>query len=94
MEEEQLAPSGMSDEIARRQRDKEMMREAFGDEVYERLYDLFSSHRRADPPTEPSYNEIKSIVGNVRALLNLAMKLDSIIFKEMVLERLPSMAQL
>jgi len=71
-----------------------MIREAMGEELYQRLYGFLLAHRQQDPPSEPEYSEIKAMVGHVRALLNLAMKLDDIIFHEVVLEKIPSMAQL
>ena len=46
MQEEEFAPSGQSDIIGRRQRDKEMMREAFGEQKYQELYGFLLDCRR------------------------------------------------
>lgn len=61
-----------------------------GPQLYQQLYDYLVHHRSQDPPTEPVNAELKDMVGNVRTLLNHAMKLDDIIFHEVVMTRIGS----
>lgn len=94
MKEEQNLLSGKQEIIAKRQRDKQIIEEAMGPELYQRLHDYLVHHRSQDPPTEPVYAEMKELTGNVKSLLTHAMRLDDIIFHEIVLSSFGSQAQL
>ena len=86
--------AGKQEIIAKRQRDKQMIEEVMGPELYQRIYEYLVHHRSQQPPTEPVYAEMKEIVGNVKSLLTHAMRLDDIIFHEIVLSSFGSQAQL
>lgn len=60
-----------------------------GEEKYQELFGVLVSYRSQPEVDERQmYDEIKERMGGVKEYLNLAFKLDNIIFHELVLENL------
>ena len=72
-----------------REQDKAQIREELGDQKFQELYDCIVYHRSQQETNEREmYSDIRDKVGGVKEFLNLAFKLDNIVFHELVLENL------
>lgn len=79
-----------------RQRQKDEIAAEIGEAKFQALYDCLWEHRSIDEGTDERqmFADIKGIVGGVKEHMNLAFKLDNIIFLELIQHRMGSQAQL
>ena len=95
VEEEALQAQGKANIVSLREQEKNLIKAALGEQKYQELYECLLYHRRQEEPNEREmYQELKQKVGGVKEFLNMAFKLDNIVFHEMILENLNSRTQL
>ena len=75
--------------VQQRENDKNAIRDQLGEQRYQELHDCLVYHRSQPNTNEQEmYADIRQKVGGIKEYLNLAFKLDNIIFHELVLETL------
>ena len=66
-----------------------------GDQKFQELHDVLVFHRSQQETDEREmYRDIREKLGGIKEFLNLAFKLDNIVFHELILENLNSRTQL
>ena len=89
VEEEASMSNAKAQIVGQRELEKNQIFEALGQDKYQEIYDCLVYHRSQQEPNEREmYEELKQKVGGVKEFLNMAFKLDNIVFHELILENL------